>query len=140
MEFFTKHAHWAGVNSVCLALTSNGYVAWLAGGCVRDWLMQREPQDFDVATSATPDQVGELFANAIEVGKSFGVMIVPFGGYQVEIATFRADGPYHDGRRPEKIAFAEPKADAERRDFTCNSNRNVGSAYVSGDHFRFYGG
>jgi tRNA nucleotidyltransferase/poly(A) polymerase len=83
--------------------------------------MNRSPHDFDVATDATPDQVEALFPDSIGVGKAFGVMILPFEGFQIEIATFREDLEYRDGRRPEGVRFSSPEADAKRRDFTVNA-------------------
>jgi len=110
---------------VVRALRDAGHVALWAGGCVRDLLMGREPQDFDVATSAAPEQVRAVFGRrrTLSVGESFGVVIVlgPKGsGLQVEVATFRTEGRYADGRRPESVRFATPEEDAGRRDFTIN--------------------
>ncbi len=101
-------------------LKAAGHEALFAGGCVRDKLLGREPKDFDIATSAVPAQVIELFPGANEVGAHFGVVIAKHGGQHVEIATFRTDGSYKDGRRPEKVTFSTPEEDAERRDFTVN--------------------
>lgn len=101
-------------------LRDAGYQALFAGGCVRDMLINRRPKDYDVATNATPKQVCGLFHRRIEVGVQFGVVIVLIGDEQIEVATFRTDGDYADGRRPDNITFAEPKADAMRRDFTIN--------------------
>ena len=97
-----------------------GFAAFWVGGCVRDFLLGREPQDFDIATDAKPEQVEKLFRKTIPVGKKFGVMIVVEGGHQFQVATFRAEADYQDGRRPEKIIFANAEADASRRDFTVN--------------------
>jgi putative nucleotidyltransferase with HDIG domain len=97
-----------------------GFVAFWVGGCVRDFLLGREAQDFDIATDAKPEQVEKLFKKTIPVGKKFGVMIVVEGGQQFQVATFRAEADYQDGRRPEKIIFANAEADASRRDFTIN--------------------
>jgi len=101
-------------------LRASGHQAYFAGGCVRDMVMHREPADYDVATSATPDQVRRLFPRTIPVGEQFGVVITVEGGCQVEIATFRTDGPYADGRHPESIAFTDLEGDVRRRDFTIN--------------------
>ena len=98
----------------------------MAGGCVRDMLLGREPKDYDVATTARPEQVRTLFGQGrtLAVGASFGVIVVlpPRGSDagQVEVATFRTEGPYLDGRRPESVAFCTPEEDAKRRDFTIN--------------------
>jgi putative nucleotidyltransferase with HDIG domain len=101
-------------------LQAENFAAFWVGGCVRDFLLGREPQDFDIATDAKPEQVEKLFRKTIPVGKKFGVMIVVEGGHQFQVATFRAEADYHDGRRPEKIVFANAEADALRRDFTVN--------------------
>lgn len=101
-------------------LTQSGHTALLAGGCVRDMLMGREPKDYDVATSATPDQVITLFPGAQTVGAHFGVVIVRMNHVHVEVATFRSDGSYSDGRRPDSVTFSTPELDAQRRDFTVN--------------------
>lgn len=101
-------------------LTQSGHTALLAGGCVRDMLLGREPKDYDVATSATPDQVIKLFPGAQTVGAHFGVLIVRMNHVHVEVATFRSDGSYSDGRRPDSVTFSTPELDAQRRDFTVN--------------------
>ena len=101
-------------------LARAGHIAWFAGGCVRDLLLHREPKDYDIATSATPDQVVALFPHAHQVGAHFGVVVIRHHGHQIEIATFRTDGCYLDGRRPESVEFATPEDDAQRRDFTVN--------------------
>lgn len=101
-------------------LRERGYVALLAGGCVRDWLLGRPPEDYDVATNATPDEVGELFPSSRRVGAHFGVMLVRSHGRWVEVATFRSDGAYLDGRHPERVTFGDARRDALRRDFTIN--------------------
>ena len=118
---FFEHQHWPEVSSIVGKLTSDGHTALLAGGCVRDALLGVTPKDFDIATSATPDQVERLFPESLNIGRAFGVMIVPRDGFNVEIATFRDDGLYIDGRRPEKIVFSNPQKDAARRDFTVNA-------------------
>lgn len=101
-------------------LVDAGYEAYLVGGCVRDELRGAAPQDFDIATSATPDEVEKLFKKTIGVGKQFGLMLVAEGGYQYEVATFRTDAGYSDGRRPTAVTFGTAQVDAERRDFTVN--------------------
>ena len=105
---------------IVATLQHAGFAAFWVGGCVRDFLLGREPQDFDIATDAKPEQVEKLFAKTIPVGRKFGVVIVVAGGQQFQIATFRAEADYQDGRRPEKIEFANAEADARRRDFTVN--------------------
>ncbi|MBX3459740.1 MAG: CCA tRNA nucleotidyltransferase [Planctomycetes bacterium] len=100
-----------------------GHEALLAGGCVRDLLLGREPKDYDVATSALPDAVEALFARTVPVGKSFGVIRVldDDDNIAVEVATFRHDGPYLDGRHPSAVTFTDARQDAARRDFTINA-------------------
>lgn len=102
-------------------LQEAGHVAYWAGGCVRDRLMGREPKDFDVATDALPEQVLKLFPRSQKVGVAFGVVLVrQRDGAQVEVATFRSDGVYSDGRHPDSVRFTTAQEDAHRRDFTCN--------------------
>lgn len=101
-------------------LRTAGHEALLAGGCVRDRLLGREPKDFDVATSATPQEVISLFPGALTVGAHFGVVIVRHEQEQIEVATFRTDGSYKDGRHPESVTFSTAEEDAQRRDFTVN--------------------
>jgi putative nucleotidyltransferase with HDIG domain len=99
-----------------------GYAAYLVGGCVRDRLLGREPTDFDIATSAHPDVLLRLFPGAVEVGASFGVVLRRQGDAQVQIATFRREGNYQDGRHPGFVEYvADPREDAARRDFTFNA-------------------
>lgn len=105
---------------VARRLADAGFEALFAGGCVRDRLLGKEPKDYDVATSATPSQVLKLFPGANEVGAHFGVVIVKQRGVHIEVATFRTDGSYRDGRRPETVEFSTPPEDAKRRDFTVN--------------------
>jgi poly(A) polymerase len=101
-------------------LKAAGHEALFAGGCVRDRLLNHPPEDYDIATSATPTQVMGIFPGSNEVGAHFGVVIAKHGGHHIEIATFRTDGSYHDGRRPESVTFSTPQEDAQRRDFTIN--------------------
>jgi poly(A) polymerase len=101
-------------------LQAAGHTAFWVGGCVRDFLLGREPGDYDIATSAKPEQIEALFPHTVSVGRKFGVVIVVAEGHQFQIATFRAEADYRDGRRPEKVVFADARADAERRDFTVN--------------------
>jgi poly(A) polymerase len=101
-------------------LTAAGHQALFAGGCVRDKLLGHEPEDYDIATSAVPSEVLGLFPGSNEVGAHFGVVIAKHGGHHIEIATFRTDGSYRDGRRPESVTFSTPQEDARRRDFTIN--------------------
>jgi poly(A) polymerase len=103
-------------------LREAGHEALLAGGCVRDLVLGLEPKDFDITTSARPDTVEELFDHTVPVGKAFGVVVVVDEGEHYEVATFRADGDYADGRRPSTINFSDTaREDVIRRDFTCNA-------------------
>ncbi|MGE9270016.1 MAG: CCA tRNA nucleotidyltransferase [Verrucomicrobiales bacterium] len=101
-------------------LQASGHLAYLAGGCVRDQLLGKDPKDYDLATSATPEEILHSFPGSNEVGAHFGVVIVKHLGHQIEVATFRTDGSYQDGRHPESVEFSTPEADALRRDFTIN--------------------
>ncbi|HEX4545345.1 MAG TPA: CCA tRNA nucleotidyltransferase [Candidatus Acidoferrum sp.] len=108
-------------NSICETLGRNGYQALLVGGCVRDLLLGREPADYDVTTGATPEQVTALFPESVAVGAQFGVILVPRDGWKVEVATFRADVGYSDGRHPDQVVYSKiAQEDVERRDFTIN--------------------
>jgi poly(A) polymerase len=107
---------------VAMRLREHGYESWLVGGCVRDLLLRREPMDCDVSTSAHPDRIQELFPGAMLVGAHFGVVLVKYERAQVEVATFRSDGHYSDGRRPDRVTFeTDVKKDLMRRDFTINA-------------------
>jgi poly(A) polymerase len=101
-------------------LQAAGFSAFWVGGCVRDVLLGREPQDYDIATDARPEQVEKLFKRTLAVGRKFGVMVVVESKHQFQVATFRAEADYQDGRRPGKIVFSNAEADAQRRDFTVN--------------------
>ncbi|HUS93232.1 MAG TPA: CCA tRNA nucleotidyltransferase [Phycisphaerae bacterium] len=101
-------------------LRKEGFQALLAGGCVRDMLLGRRSTDYDVATDATPRQVKKLFGHVLLVGAKFGVAVVIRGKQKVEVATFRSDLSYSDGRRPDGVRFSSPREDALRRDFTIN--------------------
>ena len=101
-------------------LREAGHQAFFAGGCVRDSLMGKVPHDFDIATSARPEQVQALFPRTVPVGAQFGVVLVIANGREYQVATFRSDGAYIDGRRPRSVTFSSPEEDARRRDFTVN--------------------
>jgi tRNA nucleotidyltransferase/poly(A) polymerase len=101
-------------------LHANGFQALLAGGCVRDMLLRRTAKDYDVATNAQPKDVIKLFSRTLKVGAKFGVVIVLLGDRQVEVATFRTEADYSDGRHPAKVSFTTAAQDAARRDFTIN--------------------
>ena len=101
-------------------LRESGFIAYFAGGCVRDALLAKPPKDIDIATGAKPDVVQRLFSRTVAVGVKFGVVRVLEGGFEFEVAAFRSDGVYLDGRRPESVTFSSPEEDAKRRDFTIN--------------------
>ena len=108
-------------NSICDTLRGNGNQALLVGGCVRDLLLGLEPADYDVTTDATPEQVVRLFPESIAVGAQFGVILIPRDGLKVEVATFRSDVGYSDGRHPDRVVYSKtPQEDVQRRDFTIN--------------------
>jgi putative nucleotidyltransferase with HDIG domain len=108
-------------DSICETLERNGHQALLVGGCVRDLLLGREPADYDVTTDATPERVMELFPESIAVGAQFGVVLIPRDGLKVEVATFRSDVGYSDGRHPDRVVYSKtPEEDVVRRDFTIN--------------------
>lgn len=126
MKIFASHPDYAFVLELCRTLKARGYVGWLAGGCVRDGLLGILPNDFDIATDATPEEVEALFEKTLNVGKSFGVIRVlgesSLGKLcDIEVASFRKDGLYVDGRRPLGVEKASPEEDAARRDFTVNA-------------------
>ncbi|MDD3861512.1 MAG: CCA tRNA nucleotidyltransferase [Candidatus Gracilibacteria bacterium] len=102
-------------------LKKAGHQAMWAGGCVRDMLLGIEPKDFDIVTSAKPDEIEDLLEHTIPVGKKFGVILAIKNGHHFEIATFRSDSGYSDGRRPDAVTFTSAKEDAMRRDFTINA-------------------
>ena len=108
-------------NSICEMLQRNKHQALLVGGCVRDLLLGREPADYDVATDATPVEVAGLFPESVAVGAQFGVILIPKNGLKVEVATFRSDMGYSDGRHPDRVVYSKtPQEDVQRRDFTIN--------------------
>ncbi len=106
--------------TIAQRIIAAGFKAYFAGGCVRDELLGLEPTDFDLATDAHPEEIAKLFRGARSVGESFGVMLVRCHGRTIEVATFRTDGKYDDGRRPTHVRFASEEEDAQRRDFTIN--------------------
>ena len=121
---FLKHDQRGFALEVVQRLRNAGFQALWAGGCVRDFLMGKSPKDYDVATNATPQDVIKLFGHrkTVAVGAAFGVVIViaPVHEHNVEVATFRNDGQYSDGRRPDQVVFSTAEEDAHRRDFTIN--------------------
>jgi poly(A) polymerase len=107
---------------IAARLREAGHVAYFAGGCVRDRILGLVPKDYDIATSARPEDVRRIFgpADTVPVGAQFGVILVVRGPHRFEVATFRSDDAYVDGRRPAAVHFGDPRKDAERRDFTIN--------------------
>ena len=101
-------------------LTKEGFCALLAGGCVRDRLLGRAAKDYDVVTDAKPQEIVKLFRRTIKIGAKFGVIMVMIHRQKVEVATFRTEYGYADGRHPGKVKFCDAKDDAIRRDFTIN--------------------
>lgn len=108
-------------NSICATLQRHGHQALLVGGCVRDLLLGRSPTDYDVTTDATPQRVLQLFPEGLGIGAQFGVVLISQNGCKVEVATFRRDVGYSDGRHPDRVLYAAtPAEDVARRDFTIN--------------------
>jgi poly(A) polymerase len=125
-------------NSICEALQRSGYQALLVGGCVRDLLLGRVPADYDVTTDAKPEEVMKLFPESVAVGAQFGVVLIPREGWKVEVATFRSDTGYSDGRHPDSVVYSKtPQEDVERRDFTING---LLMRHDSGEVLDFVGG
>ncbi|MGA0094452.1 MAG: CCA tRNA nucleotidyltransferase [Chthoniobacterales bacterium] len=110
----------SAATDIARRLQQAGHTAYFAGGCVRDELLGLDPHDYDIATSAKPDEVQKLFPHTQAVGAHFGVILVMEHGRAFEVATFRSDHEYIDGRRPEMVTFSTPEEDAARRDFTIN--------------------
>lgn len=107
--------------AIVIELQREGFITYWAGGCVRDRLLEIVPHDYDIVTNATPDEVQRIFPHSTAVGKNFGVVVVTFHGFVFEVATFREDMDYVDGRRPTRVVFVTPEEDAKRRDFTINA-------------------
>jgi poly(A) polymerase len=105
---------------IAARLRENGHMAYFAGGCVRDMVRSLTPKDYDIATDARPEAVQKIFPRTYAVGAHFGVIIVLENGFQFEVATFRSDEGYIDGRHPSAVRFSSPEEDAKRRDFTIN--------------------
>jgi len=120
LQWIVKSAMEKTARDVAARLRESGHLAYLAGGCVRDIVRGETPKDFDIATDADPEAVQKLFPHTYAVGAHFGVILVVENGFQFEVATFRADDVYVDGRRPRAVHFSSPEEDAKRRDFTIN--------------------
>jgi len=110
----------ASAIEIIARLAEAGHTAYLAGGCVRDAVLGLEAKDYDIATDAHPDRVAELFRKTQHVGEAFGVVLVIRKGTRTEVATFRREWGYADGRRPDRVEFTDAESDARRRDFTVN--------------------
>jgi len=106
--------------SIVRHLRGSGHESYLAGGCVRDMLLNKEPQDYDITTSAKPEEIAKIFPDTIPVGAQFGVILVMLDGAPFEVASFRHDGPYLDGRHPSHVRYGSLREDVLRRDFTIN--------------------
>lgn len=120
VDFSARPADRSDAIAVVHRLRDAGHIAYFAGGCVRDLLMGLQPKDYDVATDAPPDRVRQLFSQTQAVGAAFGVVLVRHRASVIEVATFRTDGRYEDGRRPTDVRFTTAEEDARRRDFTIN--------------------
>ena len=118
-------------------LREKNFSALFAGGCVRDMLMGSVPEDYDIATDARPDDIINIFERTVPVGIHYGVVLVIENGFEFEVATFRSDGTYTDGRHPDTVTFCDARGDALRRDFTIN-----GMFYdpINDEHFDYVGG
>lgn len=139
-----------GAIEIIKTLHESGFEAYLAGGSVRDLILGRKPKDFDIATSARPEQIDNLFTQIIPVGREFGIVIVKSGRYHYEVATFRGERGYSDRRRPDQVYWTSAAEDAQRRDFTINAlfydpiNRRIidyvnGTRDVAAQLIRFVG-
>jgi poly(A) polymerase len=109
-----------GAKFIVEILAKNGFVAYYAGGWVRDFLLKHPSDDIDIATSAPPETVQALFPHTVPIGIAFGIVLVVVEGHSYEVATFRQDFDYQDGRRPKRVEFSREQEDAHRRDFTIN--------------------
>ncbi len=121
-DFLRGSREYEGALRIVRRLQKAGYLACFAGGAPRDLFLGRRPADFDIATSAPPEETSRLFPHSHPLGAAFGILLVPENGFAYEIASFREEGRYRDGRHPEQVTYtADPELDAQRRDFTINS-------------------
>ena len=114
------HSLRENATAIVRRLQAAGFDALWVGGCVRDFLLGREPGDYDIVTSALPGQIESLFPHTVPVGRKFGVIVVVEDSHQFQVSTYRAEADYQDGRHPEHVSFGDAQADAQRRDFTVN--------------------
>lgn len=121
LKTLEKHPQFAEAYKIAQNLNEQGYLTVFAGGCVRDSLLGLIPKDLDLATAAPPEIVERSFLRTLAVGKSFGTIVVISNGHHFEVTTFRADGPYLNGRHPSNVSFSNIEEDARRRDFTVNA-------------------
>lgn len=121
MTDFFKGSQGQALQQLAQTLWDHGYKVYLAGGCVRDIILGRPYHDLDVVTDASVEEIQGLFSKTIPVGVQFGIVRVLVRGFEFEVARFRRDGPYEDGRHPQYVQFASPEEDAARRDFTVNA-------------------
>lgn len=121
MNHFFEGPRGQALKTLAETLWSHGFVVYLAGGCVRDYLLGRPYHDLDAVTDAPVEKIQSIFKKTIPVGIQFGIVRVLLDGFEFELARFRSDGPYLDGRHPEYVIFSKPEEDAKRRDFTINA-------------------
>ena len=116
----SSHKNRLRETAICIVkrLKEKGFSALFAGGCVRDMLMGSIPVDYDIATDAHPDDIINIFRRTVPIGIHFGVVLVMENNFEFEVATFRSDGTYSDGRHPDTVTFCDARGDALRRDFT----------------------
>lgn len=120
-EHFKDYSQWKKVLKVASGLNAKAFQAFVVGGCVRDFLLKREPKDFDMVTDAPMTELIKLFPGAVTVGAQFGVLVLPYKDFQIELSSFRKDGAYQDGRRPVEVSAGNIKDDGARRDFSINA-------------------
>ena len=121
MHSFLKHPDYSKVLKIYQVLNASGFKTWLVGGCVRDGLMGRVPKDFDLVTEALPTEIDKLFSKTLSVGKEFLISMIVEGDTTIEVATFRGEEVFEDGRKPKRVFAATPEVDASRRDFAMNA-------------------
>lgn len=120
-QYFKNHLQWQEVLKISKILIQNKHQAFVVGGCVRDFLLQRPPKDFDMASNASTEDLLKLFPEALDLGLKFSVLILVYKDFQIQLNSFRKDGEYHDGRRPVRVEAGTIKEDSARRDFSINA-------------------